>query len=231
VAENELNAEVRESTGKGVARRIRAKGRIPGICYGRGQEAQSITVDPKALDALIRNSAAGMNTLIELNVAGGGAYDRKKMLLKEMQRDPVTNQALHADFFAIDLTHKIDVAVPIHVRGTAPGVVTMGGILDHVLRELNLECLPDSIPEEVIADVSALDLGMSIHVRDLPLPEGVELRSDPDLSVVSVVAPKAIEEEAPAEAEVAEGAEAEPVAEEGATPAEGSEKSEKKSDD
>ena len=93
------------------------------------------------------------------------------------------------------------------------------------------KALDDLTPEEVIADVSALDLGMSIHVRDLPLPEGVELRSDPDLSVVSVVAPKAIEEEAPAEAEVAEGAEAEPVAEEGATPAEGSEKSEKKSDD
>jgi large subunit ribosomal protein L25 len=109
----------------------------------------------------------------------------------------------------------VDVAVPIHVRGTAPGV-TMGGILDQVLRELHLECLPDSIPAEIIADVSQLEMGDSVHVRDLELPPGVELTSDPDLSVVSVVAPKAAEEEAPAEgeAEVAEAA-----AEEGEAPA------------
>ena len=210
-----IHAEAREATGKGVARKLRAAGRIPGVCYGQNKPAQSITVDPVALDKLIRGSESGMNTLIDLKVAGGGEFDGKKVLLKELQRDPVSNQALHADFIAIDMTHKLDVAVPIHVTGTPHGV-TMGGILDQVLREVHLECLPDSIPAEIVTDVSHLDIGDSIHVRDLALPAGVELTSDPDLSVVSVVQPKAVEEEVPAE-----GAEAEAV--EGEAPAEGAE--------
>lgn len=203
MAENTLSVEMRQATGKGVARKLRAAGRIPGVCYGQSQ-SQAITLDPRALDRLIRGSATGVNTLIDLKVEGGGHFDGKKMLLKEMQRDPVTSAPLHADFFAVDLTHTIDVAVPIHVVGIPPGV-TMGGILDQVLRELHLECLPDSIPEEIVADVSELDIGMSIHVRDLPLPADVKLLSDGDLSVVSVAMPKAVEEEVPVEEEVAEG--------------------------
>jgi len=202
VAENTLNAEPREATGKGVARRLRAAGRIPGICYGHAN-ARPISVDPLALDRLIHKSASGMNTLIDLKIAGGGEFDGKKVLLKEMQRDPVTNAPLHADFFALDLTHDIDVSVPIHIRGSAPGVTLKGGILDQVLREIEVECRPDAIPDEILADVSLLDLGMSLHVRDLALPADVKLLTDPDLSVVSVVAPKAVEEEAP----VAEGVE------------------------
>lgn len=202
MAENTLNVEVRKATGKGVARKLRAAGRIPGVCYGQSQ-AQPITLDPRALERLIRRSAAGVNTLIDLKVEGGGNFDGKKVLLKEMQRDPVTSVPLHADFLAVDLTHTIDVAVPIRVSGIAPGV-TMGGILDQVLREVHLECLPDSIPEEVVADVTELDIGMSIHIRDLPLPENVKLLSDGDLSVVSVATPKAVEEEVPVEEEAAE---------------------------
>lgn len=211
-----IHAEVRDGTGKGAARKLRVRGRIPGICYGQNKPAQAIAVDPKALDRLIRSSESGMNTLIDLVVAGGGDYDGKKVLLKELQRDPVSNAALHADFFALDMTHKLDVAVPIHLTGTAPGVVA-GGILDQVLREVHLECLPGAIPAEITADVSMLEMGDSVHVRDLILPAGVELTSDPDLSVVSVVAPKAVEEELPAEGEAAaveageaEGAEAAP---------------------
>jgi len=202
VEENTLEVEVREATGKGAARKLRAEGRIPGVCYGQSQ-SQPITLDPRALDRLIRRSAAGVNTLIDLKVEGGGDFDGKKVLLKEMQRDPVTSALLHADFFAVDLTHTIDVAVPIHVSGIAPGV-TMGGILDQVLREIHLECLPDSIPEGIIADVTELEIGMSIHIRDLPLPANVKLLSDGDLSVVSVATPKAIEEEVPVEEEAAE---------------------------
>jgi len=204
VAQNELSVEVREASGKGVARKLRAAGRIPGICYAPG-ETQPVALDPRALDRLIRSSAAGMNTLIELKVDKGGHFDGKKVLIKEMQRDPVTNAPLHADFFALDLSESIEVSVPVHVRGSAVGV-TMGGILDQVLREISLECAPDSIPEEIVADVSGLEIGMSLHVRDLSLPDGVTLRSDGDLSVVSVVAPKALEEEAPAEEEAAEAA-------------------------
>jgi large subunit ribosomal protein L25 len=225
VAENTLNVEVREATGKGVARKLRAAGRIPGVCYGQSP-AQPITLDPRALDRLIERSATGVNTLIDLKVAGGGNFDGKTVLLKEMQRDPVTSAPLHADFITVDLTHTLDVAVPIRVSGVAPGV-TMGGIIDQVLREVHLECLPDAIPEEVIADVSELEIGMSIHIRDLPLPEGVKLLSDGDLSVVSVATPKAVEEEVPVEEE----AEAEVEGEEGAAePAEeGSETSDEQS--
>jgi large subunit ribosomal protein L25 len=202
VAENTLNVEVREATGKGVARKLRAAGRIPGVCYGQSQ-AQPISLDPRALDRLIQRSASGVNTLIDLKVAGGGNFDGKTVMLKEMQRDPVTSAPLHADFLAVDLTHTIDVEVPIRVSGDAPGV-KMGGIIDQVLREVHLECLPDSIPEEIIADVSELEIGMSIHVRDLPIPENVELLSDGNLSVVSVATPKAVEEEVPVEEEAAE---------------------------
>jgi len=228
VAENTLNVEVREATGKGVARKLRAAGRIPGVCYVKSQ-AQAITLDPLALDRLIYRSASGVNTLIDLKVEGGGNFDGKKVLLKEMQRDPVTSAPLHADFIVIDLTHTIDLAVPIRVSGVAPGV-TMGGIIDQVLREVHLECHPDSIPEEIIADVSELEIGMSIHIRDLPLPDDVKLLSDGDLSVVSVATPKAVEEEVPVEEEAVEGeVEGEEAAAEAAE--EGSETSGEKSGD
>jgi large subunit ribosomal protein L25 len=153
------------------------------------------------------------------------------VLVKELQRDPVSARALHADFYAVDLEQAIQVAVPIHVKGTAPGV-TNGGILDHALRELQIECLPRAIPDQILVDVSQLEIGMSLHVRDLVLPEGVKLMSDPDLSVVSVVVPAALEEEAaaaaPAEGEAvpAEGEAAEAAAE-GAEGKEGEAKAEK----
>jgi len=199
VSDTTLNVETRESTGKGVARKLRAAGRIPGNCYGKGSSTQNISVDPKALDRLLKSSASGLNTLIDLKVEGGGGFDGKKVLLKELQSDPVSNDLLHADFFAVDLTNTIDVAVPIHTTGIPAGVSLEGGIFDQVLREIHLECLPDSIPEEISIDVSELDIGMSIHVRDLELPTGVKLLSDGDLSVASVLAPKAAEEEAPVE--------------------------------
>jgi large subunit ribosomal protein L25 len=211
VSDTTLTVETREGTGKGVARKLRAAGRIPGNCYGKNT-TQNISVDPNALDRLIKGSASGLNTLIDLKVEGGSGFDGTKVLLKELQSDPVSNELLHADFFALDLTHTIDIAVPIHATGTAVGVSMEGGIFDQVLREVHLECLPDSIPEEIVIDVSGLDIGMSLHIRDLELPAGVKLLSDGDLSVASVLAPKAAEEEAPSEevegeGEVEEGAE------------------------
>jgi large subunit ribosomal protein L25 len=204
VAENELVVQVREGTGKGVARKLRAAGHIPGVCYGRSSPSIGIAVNPKALDRLLAESTAGMNTLIDLRVEGSGAYDGKSMLVKELQRDPVTGSMLHVDLYAVDLQQTIQVSVPIHVTGTAEGV-KMGGILDQTLREIELECMPEAIPQEIPVDVSALDIGQSLHVRDLALPEGVTLQSDPDLAVVLVAAPAAEEEVA---AEVEAGAEA-----------------------
>jgi large subunit ribosomal protein L25 len=227
VADVALDVEIRSDKGKGANRKLRAKGRIPGVCYGKGRSPVPVSLDPRRLERLLASSATGINTLIDLRVAGGGDFDGRVVLVKELQRDPVSARALHADFYAVDLEQAIQVAVPIQVTGTAPGV-TNGGILDHALRELQIECLPRAIPEQILVDVGQLEIGMSLHVRDLALPEGVKLMSDPDLSVVSVVVPAALEEEtaaaAPAEGE-AVPAEGEAAAEgaEGAEPKEGAE--------
>ena len=203
MAENALEIQLRDGTGKGVARKLRAAGRIPAVCYGKGEKAVAVHIDPGALRHLLEHGEAGMNTLIELK--GDGTVGGKTVLVRELQRDPVRGGYLHADFQAIDLEQKVEVSVPIHLVGKAPGV-ELGGIVDHSLREVDLICLPLSIPTEVTVDIGEMVLGDSLHVRDIALPEGVELKSDADLSVVSVVAPKVEEEETPAE-EAVEGEE------------------------
>lgn len=191
MSENVLNIELRTGKGKGDARKLRAAGLIPGVYYGASERPQSVALDPRALDRAITASGAGMNTLFDL--AGGGALAGKRVIVKDIQRDPVRGTPLHADLYAVDLDRKIEVSVPYHLTGTAKGV-KMGGIVDHSLREVEIECLPRWIPEEILVDISDLDVGDSLHVRDIPLPENVKLISDPDLSVVSIVAPAAAEE-------------------------------------
>jgi len=221
VADVALDVEIRSNAGKGAARKLRQAGRIPAVCYGRGRAPQSVSLDPRSLEKLLAASATGINTLIDLRVTGGGDYDGRVVLVKHLQRDPVSARALHADFYAVDLEQTIEVSVPIHVTGSAPGVM-LGGILDHALRELEIACLPRAIPEQILVDVSSLEIGMSLHVRDLVLPEGVKLVSSPDLSVISVVTPAALEEETPAAAPAeGEAAAAEGAAAPGAEGAEG----------
>lgn len=209
MAENALQVELRDGVGKGVARKLRAAGRMPAVCYGNGESTVTVSVDPTALRRLLERSDAGMNTLINLKGAG---VDGRMVLVREIQRDPVRGLYLHADFYSVNVEETVEVSVPLHIVGRAAGV-ELGGILDHQLREIELECLPLAIPKELEVDVSNLELGDSLHVRDIPLPEGVTLKSDPNLSVVSVVAPSKAEEEAPAAAEgveaAAEGVEAE----------------------
>jgi len=207
VAENVLSAETRSETGKGANRRLRVSGKIPAVIYGKSRDAQSVTLDPKALETVLHKSGAGLNTLIDLSVAGR----TDTVLVKELQRHPVHGSYVHVDFFKVDLTQKITVSVPIHFIGKARGV-EFGGILDHPLRELEVECLPRAIPEFVEVDVSALEVGQAIHVSEVRLPEGVEVKTDPTLPVASVVLPAAEVEATPVETvvegEVAEGAEA-----------------------
>jgi large subunit ribosomal protein L25 len=218
MADASLAVEIRSETGKGVARRLRREGRIPAVLYGRGRATTSLTLNPSELDRLIRTSHAGVNTLIDL--AGAGELVGRTVIVKELQREPVGGRLLHADLLEIDLAERISVAVPIHLRGTAHGV-TMGGLIDHNLRTVELECLPGAIPDEILVDVSHLDVGDSIHVSDLVLPEGVELVTSGEQSVVSVVAPR-MEEEPKAEEVLLEGAAAAPAEgeEEGAPAAE-----------
>ena len=223
MADYQLNLEVRESAGKGIARKLRAAGRIPGVCYGAGQTTVPVALDPRVLEKALRASAAGLNTLFD--VRGGGAFDGRSVLVKELQRDPVQGSLLHADFYAVDLTKEIEVSVPLHLVGTAAGLMN-GGIVDHQLREIHVKCLPTAIPESFTLDVSALDVGDTLHVRDVALPEGVTLVSNPELGVVSVVIPAKAEEEVAAEAAAAEAAAAPAEGEAAAAPAEGAEKEE-----
>ncbi|MBW2235277.1 MAG: 50S ribosomal protein L25 [Deltaproteobacteria bacterium] len=219
MAENVLKVEVREGTGKGVARKLRAAGRIPGILYGRAKESVPLTLDPLALERAIQKSEAGVNTLFDLDMEGAKAGPRV-VLVKDLQREPGAGFLLHADLYEVDLTQTVEVEIPIHLIGTPTGVSLEGGIMDHAHRDLRIECLPRAIPDELTLDVSALAIGDSLHVSDIALPEGVELRDDPDISVVIVAAPRKEEEELPAEA--AEGEEG--AVAEGEEPTEGAEK-------
>jgi large subunit ribosomal protein L25 len=215
VGEYSLEVELREGTGKGVARKLRAAGRIPGILYGHGKVSTAVSVDPQVLGRLLKTSEAGMNTLIDVTIAGETGRDERVVLVKELQRDPVRGQPLHVDLYQVDLASKIEVEIPIHLVGRPRGVELDGGILDHSLRELEIACLPRAIPESIEVDVTGLGIGDTLHVRDLPLPQGVELLSEAGLSVASVVAPRVGEEEEAAAAAAAAEAEA------GLAPAEG----------
>ncbi len=202
MAENQLVVEVRQESGKGAARRLRAAGRIPGICYGRKTAPLSVSLDPKPLEQVL--AADGLNTLFELKVEGGSVLDGSRVLVRELQRTPVGGHLVHADLYTVDLAQTVRVQVPVHLEGIPAGV-KFGGILEHTLREIEFECLPTAIPEEIRVDVSALEIGMSLHVRDLTLPPGVELVDDPELAVVLVAAPAAEEEAAAPDVEVPEG--------------------------
>lgn len=204
MSENTLAVEVRTNSGKGTARKLRAGGRVPAVMYGSGSKAVSLSLVPGSLESIVKASDAGLNTLISLD--GEAPLKGKTVLIKELQRDPVRGTLVHADLFEIDMTKSISVMVPVHLEGTPEGV-KQGGLLDHALREIEIECLPNAIPDSIDVDVVALDIGDSIHVSDLAVPDGILVRSQDDLSVASVVLPAA--EEEPVVEEDAEGLEGE----------------------
>lgn len=212
MSENVLAVELRDGTGKGVTRKIRRAGRVPAVIYGHGKATLSLSLDPKSLESILKASDAGVNTLIGLE--GDSAISGKTVLVKELQRDPIDGFLMHADLFEVDPEEKIAISVPVHVVGTAEGI-TMGGILDHALREVELECLPSAIPDAIELDVTALSLGDSIHVRDLVVGEGISVRTHEELPVVSVILPTVVEEEPEVSDEELEGEAAEGEAGEG----------------
>jgi large subunit ribosomal protein L25 len=219
VSETALVVEVREGSGKGAARKLRAAGRVPAILYGQGKPSLSLAIDPRLLERVLK--AGGANALLDLTVQGRGDLGTPVALVKELQRDPIRGSILHADLYQVDLTKTVEVEVPIHLIGKPKGI-DFGGLLEHTLREVRIECLPRAIPEKIDLDVSELEIGDVLHVRDLPLPTGVTLISDPDLGVAQVAVPQAEEAPAEAAAETVEGATAEgaaaPAAEAAAAP-------------
>ena len=215
----ELEVNLREARGKSGARKLRAAGAIPAVVYGGGKESLALSVDERALGAVLRR---GTNQIIDLK--GGDGFNGRLVLLKDYQRDPLSRRVMHCDFYEVDTKQKIDVQVPVVVTGKSKGVEQQGGVLDVVQREVAVKCLPLAIPDSLTIDVSELDIGDALHISDLVLPEGVELMTDPGHTLVHVTAPR-IEEEPEAEAEelAAEG-----VAVEGEAPAEGEGKPEEK---
>ena len=222
-------AESRTETGKNVNRRLRTRGLIPGVLYGAKKEAVPVAVSPKEITTILR-SKTGENTLFDLEIGGS----RRKVILKEFQVEPIKGSLLHADFYEVALDKPIEVSVHIEVVGVPVGVKVQGGLLDFVTRELEIECLPADIPEKITVDVSNLEMNQSIRVADVAVPPKVTMRSDADLVIVHVVAPRAEEEVAAAAPAEGEAAAAEPEvikkgkpAEEGAAAA-APEKDEKK---
>jgi len=217
-----LEAVKRDGRGKNEARRLRAAGRIPAVVYGtrRGKAEPvgvPVAVDPKAVMRIL-HSDTGANTLISLKLDG----NESRVMMREYQLDPVTHSLLHADFYQLAMDRAITVTVPVQLRGEAKGVKLQGGIVDFVHREIEVQCLPTDIPENVEVDVTELMLGQAVRVRDLAEHPKWKPVSDPEMMLVHVVALK-VEEPAPA-AEAAAAAPAEPeVIKKGKTEKEGEE--------
>lgn len=182
----ELAAERRTDAGKGVARTLRRAGKIPAVLYGGGQSTL-LSLNPVDLTKLL-HSGAGENALIGVKVSGGQEKERLA-ILREVQHDPLTGRPLHVDLFEVALDRAIRLKVHVEVTGETPVGVKEGGVLQHGVREIEVECLPTLIPEAVRVDATQLKQGEVIHIRDLQVGEGIRVLDDPALVVVSITIP------------------------------------------
>ncbi len=214
-----LKAEVRDGTGKGVARKLRAQGRVPGVLYGSGVEPTPIHMSGQDLRHLFHQQSS----LVDLEVDG----KTHLVIPRDVQRDHLHGRYVHVDFFAVSRTEKVTLTVEIRETGEAPGVKS-GGVIEHHLRDVDILCMPGDVPDGIEANLSDLEIGDMLRVSDLIVPEGVEMLSDPDTPVISVVTPAALrtevdlsipgeegEEPVEAEAPEVEAAPEAPPAEEG----------------
>jgi large subunit ribosomal protein L25 len=196
-----LKAAPRSETGKGAMRRMRREGRIPAVVYGKGEETRPLSVDAHDFEMLMKHHALD-TTLVELTIEGGGRKSGKlRALVAEIQSHPFKPQVLHVDFQHIHAGDRVAVQVPIRLEGTAAGV-RAGGVLQHVLHDVEVECDVDSIPESFEVDVSAMEIGDSVHVSELKVPEGAAIMVDKTRTVCTVAPPTVLEVEAEEAAEV-----------------------------
>lgn len=191
-----LRARKREGTGKGVARKLRADGRIPAVLYGQDAGPVALELDAREAERVFENVSVE-NTIIELSIEGG---DTVQTLVREVQSHPYRPQILHVDFLRLKRGVAVELEVPVHLSGTPKGVRNSGGLLDHVLHDIKVRCIPSLIPDAAELDVSGLDIGDSLHVSDIVLPEGVEILTDGGVLVCSVLPPRLVEETGVAEA-------------------------------
>jgi large subunit ribosomal protein L25 len=190
MAETKLRAEPRQGRGKGAARKLRATGRVPGVLYGHGVEPVSLSV--RAQDLLhLFHASGGATMLVSLQLDG----EAHLAIPREVQRDHIHARFIHVDFLAVRRDEKVTLQVEVHEVGEAAGVKA-GGVIEHHLREVEVECLPSDVPEGIEADVSDLELGDMLRVRDLRPPHGVTILTDEDQPIVSVITPAALRTEA-----------------------------------
>jgi large subunit ribosomal protein L25 len=188
----------RSEFGKNANRRLRAKGKIPANVYGMDADPFAVSVDPRRVGDVLRLES-GHNTIFKLTIEGG--KQSRDVMIREMQRDPVTDGLVHVDFVRIDATKELHVKVPIRIVGLAEGVKNEGGFLDFIHREITVACLPINIPEHLDVDVSDLHLNQHVSFSDLSVGDGVKILDDPETIIAVISITKAEEEETPAEGE------------------------------
>ena len=198
--EVKLKAEPRTTTGRSAVRKLKARGIIPAVIYGGTDKPQPLQLTARDINVMLSH-AAGENILVELEIAGEKA--NRAALVQEIQHSPVGGDVVHIDFHAISMDQKIQADVALEPVGVAEGVKTFGGLLEQSLRTLTVECLPRDLPDRITVNVSALNIGDSIHVRDIQLPQGVTIKAQPELTAFSVLAPAVEEEPVAAAAEAA----------------------------
>jgi large subunit ribosomal protein L25 len=196
-----LAATRRTAIGRSAVRKLKGQGLVPAIIYGGKDKAEPLQVTKRDITAMLSH-ASGENILVELEVDGGGGNKVNRLaLLQEVQHSPVGGDVLHVDFHAVTMDEMIEADVPLEPIGTAEGVKTFGGLLEQNLRSLAIECLPRDLPDLVTVEISHLNIGDAIHVREIQLPAGVTTKVPPDLTAFSVL-PPTVEEEPVAVAEV-----------------------------
>ncbi|PLX96560.1 MAG: 50S ribosomal protein L25 [Desulfuromonas sp.] len=191
MAQAELKVEIREKSGKGVARKLRAAGKLPAVVYGANMEPQTIAVEPKALEQAI-SGEAGWNTLLTLK--GAPEIEGKMVVLKDVEFHPLRRTMVCADFHAIKLDQKFHFMVPVNIVGVSAGQ-KMGGSLQLIRKELEVTCLPADVPQAIDIDVAALEIGDTVHIEDVTAPEKVELVHDVNFTVITVIGRKAESDE------------------------------------
>jgi len=201
----ELKVNLREEKGKELNKKLRREGIVPGVVYKKGEESLALKMDAKSLSNALHTSS-GENVIIKLFVESAKKSKERIVVIKEIQRDPVKDSLVHVDFNEISLTETLKVKVPLVARGESIGVKQEAGVLQHVMWEVEVECLPTNIPDKIEVDITNLKIGESISLKDVVPPEGVSILDDPEGIVFSVEHVKEVEEvvAAPAEGEMAE---------------------------
>jgi large subunit ribosomal protein L25 len=188
-----LTAQKRILVGRNAIKKIKASGMVPGVIYGSGQEPVNLQISGRELLNLL-SRASGENILVELEIVDGSEKQNALAMIQEIQHHPLQREIVHVDFHAVSANETVSAEVPIETAGEAIGVKVSGGLLEHILRYLEVECLPRDLPQVIEVDVTNLDIGQSIHVRELNLPAGVEAMTDGEQTVVAVVEPRVEEE-------------------------------------